>query len=162
MIQQKFTPLNVMNEKEKKELLKKLGEQFGIKEIPGIILSRGKERMFLFSGNISEEKLKKIEKEIVIERAGIYFARIDEHTGKIRLSIEGSQMLKDQIKKNIYEISTKDDFEKWMQGQDLQISTGKREFLIMKYKDNLVGTGKASEQKISNYIPKNRRLKYKN
>ena len=31
----------------------------------------------------------------------------------------------------------------------------------MKYKDNFLGTGKASENKISNFIPKNRRLKEK-
>jgi len=38
----------------------------------------------------------------------------------------------------------------------------KRGFLIMKYKDDFLGTGKASENKIGNFIPKNRRLKVKN
>lgn len=154
-----FMPLNIMNEKDKRELLRKLNEQFGIKNIPGIILSRGKDRIFLFSGEISREGIKKIEKSVVVERVGIYFAKIDEKTGKIRLSIEGSQILKDQITKNVYELSSQEDFETWMQGQDLQIKTGTREFFIIKYKNNFLGTGKASEEKISNYIPKNRRLK---
>jgi len=31
----------------------------------------------------------------------------------------------------------------------------------MKYKNDFLGTGKASENKIGNFIPKNRRLKHK-
>jgi len=38
----------------------------------------------------------------------------------------------------------------------------KKGFLIMKYKDDFLGTGKASENKIGNFIPKNRRLKHAN
>lgn len=158
---ERFTPLEIMNEKEKKNLLKKLNEQFGIKTISGIFATRGADRIFLFSGNISPKDLKDLEKNIVIERIGVYFAKTDEKTGKVRLSIEGSQILKDQITKNTYELRNEKDFESWMQGQDLQIKTGNKEFLIIKYKGNLLGTGKASEEKISNYIPKNRRLKYK-
>ena len=158
---QRFTPLEVMKEKDKKEILKKLNEQYGIKSIPGIIVSRGADRLFLFSGEIDEKQLKEIEKTIVVERVGVYFAKIDEKTEKVRLSIEGSQLLKDQITKNIYELTNEKDFESWMKGEDLQIKTGNKEFLIVKYKDNLLGTGKASEDKISNYIPKNRRLKHK-
>ena len=162
MMEEKFTPLTIMNEKDKKELLSKLNEQYGIKRIPGILLSRGSDRIFLFSGEIAGEGVKSIEKGIVVERVGVYFAKIDEKTKKIRLSIEGSQILKDQITKNIYELKNNEDFEKWMQGEDLQIKTGNKEFLIVKYKENLLGTGKASDEKISNYIPKNRRLKHKN
>ena len=37
----------------------------------------------------------------------------------------------------------------------------KKGFVIMKCEDDFLGTGKASENKIGNFIPKNRRLKYK-
>jgi len=46
-----------------------------------------------------------------------------------------------------------------MKGQDLQIKTGKRGFFVMKYKDDFLGCGKASQEKIGNFIPKSRRLK---
>ena len=46
-----------------------------------------------------------------------------------------------------------------MMGRELLIKTGKRGFLIMKYNDDFLGTGKASEEKIGNFIPKSRRLK---
>ena len=35
----------------------------------------------------------------------------------------------------------------------------KHGFLAMKQKDDFLGTGKASAEKIGNFIPKNRRLK---
>ncbi|MCH8325462.1 MAG: hypothetical protein IIB83_02685, partial [Bacteroidetes bacterium] len=67
---------------------------------------------------------------------------------------------KNQIKKNIFELN-KEQAELWMKGSELNISTGKKGFLIMKYKDNFLGSGKASAEKIGNFIPKSRRLKNK-
>lgn len=153
-------PLKFLNKKEKEELLKKLNEQFGIKEIPWKIAHLGKERIILFSGNISEEEIFMIDDIARIEGVGIYFAKIDEKTNDIRLSIEGSQLLKEQITKNIFEL-TEEQAEQWMMGQELNLSTGKKGFLIMKFKDDFLGTGKASENKIGNFVPKSRRLKYK-
>ena len=48
-----------------------------------------------------------------------------------------------------------------MKGNELEIQTGKKGFLIIKYKNDFLGCGKASEPKITNFIPKNRRLKEK-
>ena len=44
-------------------------------------------------------------------------------------------------------------------GRDKSVKQKLHGFLIMKYKDDLLGTGKASENKITNFIPKSRRLK---
>jgi len=152
--------LKIFNKKQKQEIEEKLKDQFGIKEIPGEIIMKGKEKLFLFSGSFTYKEIKKLEKLVIIERIGIYFAKIDEPTGKVRLSIEGVQILKDQIKKNIFEIP-EELVELWMKGQELNIKTGKKGFLIMKYKNNFLGSGKASEEKIGNFIPKVRRLKEK-
>lgn len=153
--------IKIFNKNEKQELTAKLRKQFGIKEIPGIIIMRGKERIFLFSGDFKGRDIRKLEKLTFIERLGVYFAKMDERDKTIRLSIEGTQILKDQIKENIFELSD-DLVEKWMKGQELNIKTGKKGFLIMKYKNDFLGTGKASEEKITNFIPKNRRLRERN
>lgn len=153
--------LKILNQKEKQEIEKKLNKQFGIKEISGKIIMKGKEKLFLFSGSFTDKEIKKLEELIIIEKVGVYFAKIDERTKDIRLSIEGSQIFKNQISKNIFEIP-KELVEQWMKGQELNIKTGKKGFLVMKYKDDFLGTGKASEEKISNFIPKIRRLKEKN
>lgn len=153
-----MTFLKILSEHEKNEIEKKLGEQFSIEHIPGIILKRGEERLFFFSGNLTENEIKKLEKAVFIERMGVYFARVIGND--IKLSIEGTQILKSQIKKNIFELN-ENQLEEWMTGQDLQIKTGKRGFIIIKHKDDFLGCGKASEEKIGNFIPKSRRLKQK-
>jgi len=150
--------LKILSINEKKKIEKSLKEQFGIDKIPGLLVKRGEERIFLFQGSLSPKEITELEKTILLERVGIYFAKIIRDEPK--LSIEGTQILKDQIKKNIFELN-KEQAEQWMTGQELNIKTGKRSFLIMKYKDDLLGCGKASEEKITNFIPKSRRLKIK-
>lgn len=152
--------LKIMNKNEKEEITNKLKSQFGISKISGKILMRGKERMFLFSGSFNKNQIRVLETLAPIERIGVYFAKKDERDGTLRLSIEGTQIFKDQIKDNIFELS-EDQVEPWMKGRELNIKTGKKGFLVMKYKNNFLGTGKASEEKITNFIPKNRRLKEK-
>ena len=151
-----MTFLKVLNQKEKKEIETRLSEQFGIDNIPGLIVKRGEERLFIFSGDFSEQDIKKLEASAPIERGGIYFARIIGDD--IKLSIEGTNMLKNQINKNIFELND-EQLEEWMMGQDLQIKTGKRGLLVIKHNDDFLGCGKASEEKIGNFIPKSRRLK---
>ena len=156
--------LKIFNNKEKEEIEEILENQFGIKEINGMVLQRGAERLFLFQGSLNENQIYELEQTIPVERIGIYFAKImkdKDGKTKIRLSIEGTQIFADSITKNIFEL-TDEQVEDWMKGRELQIATGKKDFLVMKYKNNFLGTGKASENKISNFIPKNRRLKEKN
>ena len=148
--------IKILNSKEKKEIKIKLNKQFGVKEIQGMLIKFGKDRIFFFSGKLKENEIRIIESEIPIERIGVYFARIMNDFPK--LSIEGTQILKEQITKNIFELDEKQ-LKNWMSGRDLMISTGQRGFLVMKYKEEVLGCGKASEQKISNFIPKMRRLK---
>ena len=149
------TLLRVLN---KNKILKSLNEQFGIKKIPGILFQKGKERIFLYQGSLNEREVQEIEKTLPVERVGIYFAK--EINGEMRLSIDGIHLLQDQITKNMFELNEEQMLE-WMHGSELQIKSGNKGFLIMKYKEDFLGTGKASEEKISNFIPKNRRLRFK-
>jgi len=163
MIPKYQNQMKIFSKKEKTEIEKKLQKQFGITEIPGHIIMRGEERLFLYQGSFNERQLKELENTLPVERVGIYFAKIfKDKTGNefIRLSIEGSQILSNQITKNTFELN-EEQLQEWMLGRELQVSTGKICFLIMTYKNNFLGTGKASELKISNFIPKSRRLKNK-
>lgn len=148
--------IQILNSKQLQEVHRSLKEQFGINEIPGRIMKLGEEKLFLFSGDVTDEEIKKLENIVPVERLGVYFAKIIKED--IKLSIEGSQILKDQIKNNIFELD-EEQAEKWMMGQELNLRSGKRGFVIMRYKDNFLGCGKASEEKITNFIPKMRRLK---
>jgi NOL1/NOP2/fmu family ribosome biogenesis protein len=157
-MRQKIEPMKLIEGKEKKEILEILKKNFGVTKIPGKLFQRGKERIFIYSGNFEKEDIEKLSKATFIERIGVYFAKkIDD---EIRLSIEGTQILKNEIKKNLIEL-TQEEMLTWMMGHELLKKTGKKGFVIMKYKENMLGTGKASEEKITNFIPKSRRLKDK-
>jgi NOL1/NOP2/fmu family ribosome biogenesis protein len=151
-------PIKFFNEHEKERIIRLLSQQFGIKDVPFIMARLGKERIIVFSGELSDREILNIDEVAHIEGVGLYFAK--EEMSGIRLSIEGSQLLKDQITKNIFELDEKQ-AEQWMMGSELNIKTDKRGFFIMKYKDDFLGTGKISAEKISNFVPKPRRLKYK-
>ena len=153
--------IHILSNQETKEILSKLNEQFGIQKIPGRLIKIGKERIFLFNGDFSDEQIKNLEKIVFIEKIGIYIGAIFLPTDEIRLSIEGTQIFKDQITKNIFEIDNEQS-KIWMQGEELNIQTGLRGIIAIKYKDNFLGCGKASENKIGNFIPKSRRLRSKN
>jgi len=155
--------VHVLNENEKRAFISKLAEQFGTREINGTLIQLGKERIILFTSNITEKEIKEIVKNSHIESIGVYIAKIDPQTNDIRLSIEGSQLLykQGQITKSIFELRNEQEVEQWMSGQELPIGsdiTGTNGFLIMKYKDDILGSGKASQNKIGNFIPKSRRL----
>lgn len=148
--------LKFLNKNEKQEILNKLKKQFGISRVDGILVQHGEERLFLFQGNLQEREIKKSENTVPIERVGFYFGK--EQNNQIRISIEAVHLLKNQITKNIFKLDD-EQAEQWLKGQELDIQTGRKGFLIMKYKNDFLGCGKASEKKIGNYIPKVRRLK---
>ena len=155
--------IHIFPPQETQEILSKLNNQFGIQKLPenSVLIKIGKEKIFLFNGNFSEEQIKNLEKITFIERIGIYFAKVFSPTNEIKLSIEGTQILKNQIAKNIFEINN-EQLENWMRGEELNIQTGLKGIVVIKYKDNLLGCGKASENKIGNFMPKSRRLRSKN
>ena len=153
-----YNELKIFSEKEKQEIVQRLNEQFGVEKISGILLRRGAERIFLFNGSMNAKQIKKLEESVPIERVGVYFAKFYDE--EIRLSIEGVHMLNYQIKNNIFELD-EEQAEQWMKGHELNIKSEKKGILAMKYKDDFLGCGKASAEKIGNFIPKSRRLREK-
>ena len=143
--------LKILNKKERLEIEKQLNSQFGVNEIPGEIIKLGKEKLFLFSGGLNPKNIRNLEKISKIERAGVYFGKEDEKLGGIRLSIEGSQILKSQLRKNLFELNNEQTIE-WMKGHELLINTGEKGFLIMKNGEDFLGTGKASAEKFIKYL----------
>src|SRR3989344_9246970 len=150
--------IHILSNQETQEILSKLKEQFGIQKLPenSILIKIGKEKIYLFNGDFSNEQIKNLEKITFIERIGIYFAKIFPPTNEIKLSIEGTQILKNQITKNIFEINN-EQLENWMHGEEINIKTGLKGIIAIKYKNDFLGCGKASENKIGNLMPKSRR-----
>ena len=139
----------------KKKILKQLNEQFGITSLPYLLLQFGKEKLRVYSGSFSIEEINQLENNLRIENMGLYFAK--KQIDGIRLTLDGVQLLKNQITKNILELNDKQ-AEDWLRGQDLLIESDKA-FKILKHNDEFIGCGKSTGERITNSISKERRIK---
>jgi NOL1/NOP2/fmu family ribosome biogenesis protein len=158
--------IHLMNSKEKKNFLKLIEERFDcdIKDLKDSVLIRAGHRIYL-----TNRELEKINTaDLRIDNIGLYIATIEEKLNKesrIRLSIEGSQIIGPKAKKNILKINKKQ-LKEWFFGNDFEVNKDdcERGFVILKYKDDFVGCGNLTKKEegyeIKNYVPKERRLKH--
>ena len=147
--------MKILLSPQKKKILAQLNEQFGITNLPYLVLQFGKEKLRLYSGILSKEELCYLDREIRIENIGLYFAKWENN--EIRLSIDGVQLLKNQITKNILELNDKQANE-WLRGNDLDIQT-EYGWKILKHNNEFLGCGKSTGERITNFMPKERRIK---
>jgi NOL1/NOP2/fmu family ribosome biogenesis protein len=139
---------------EKRRIIEQLEIQFGITKLPYLLLGVGKEKMRAFSGSLSKEEIIKLSKLANIDLLGIYL--IKEESG-FRLSFDATQILKNQITKNIIEIND-EQYEKWIRGHDLELNMPQGTYII-KYGHDFLGCGRSNGTVMFNYVPKDRRLK---
>ncbi len=141
---------------EKKRIIESLNEQFGITKIPHLLIESGKEKIRGYSGHLSKEEILQIGKLTRIESLGLYLIK-QEKDKDFRLSLDALHLFKDQITKNIIEIS-KEQLDDWLHGSDLNIEcpAGVK---VISYLGDFVGCGVSNSVKIFNYLPKDRRLR---
>jgi NOL1/NOP2/fmu family ribosome biogenesis protein len=148
---------------EKKDILKLL-EHYGITELPYLLVASGKEKIRGYSGILSTDELIAIDEAVGIELIGAYFFHY--YKDNLRLAPDAIHLLKDKITKNIIEIS-EEQARDWFRGQDILLKKENQEkfklesktFKIIKFKGDLIGSGKLTEDRIVNYTPKERRLR---
>jgi len=145
-----------LSNKDKKKIIKKLNIQFGITNIPYLILQFGHDKFRLYSGNLSKEELALLDRSIKIENIGLYFAK-QEKDG-IKLTLDSLTLFKTQITKNIIEL-TENQKNSWLEGKDLDIKTNSG-YKILKFNNEFIGCGKSDKTRICNSIPKERRIKF--
>jgi len=145
--------LKILNSKEIKEVYKLIESQWGAKlKLDYGFLENNKSRIFVISKDISKIDAAKLR----INSAGLYFCEIDRKG--IRLSIEGSQIVGSKASKNVVELD-EEDTKKLLKGEDLEKECKDcNGFIILKYKNDFLGTGKYVNEKILNYVSKARRV----
>ncbi len=139
---------------EKRKIIEELEKQFGIKELNYLLIETGKEKYRGFTGHLSKEEIAKIDSIARIQFMGVYLIRKEDN---LRLSFDATQILKEQITKNIIEIN-KEEYEKWIRGYDLEIQKESGTYVI-KYEDDFIGCAKSNTKKLLNHTPKERRIK---
>jgi len=151
--------LTFISEKQKKEILKLISQQFEIEKLtlPHIFVKDTNDRVFIINQKIREIELK----DYKIESIGLYFCKLVHN--EVRLSMEGSYIIGKQAKKNILEINN-EQLKDWMQGKDIKLENQQLKennnlngFIIIKYNNDFLGEGKLKESTVLNYVPKERR-----
>ncbi len=145
--------MKILTPAERKRLLKKLNEFYGIEKLDYIVLKFGQDKLRLYSGNLSFEDLIKLDKNLRVENVGLYFAREDDS----RLSFDSLFLFKDKINKNILDIND-EQLKEWFKGNELSIEYDKG-FIVLRNNGELVGIGKSTGEKITNYVPRERRIR---
>lgn len=146
---------------EKKKILEKLN-YYGITKLPFLLIRFGKEKIRGYTGGLGVEEIKNIDNLINIDIMGLYL--FHEHHDEIRLSIDAIHLLKDQITKNILELNDEQALA-WFKGEDIitdeVLKKENRGFKILKNNNDYIGCGKLTQERIVNYMPKERRIKQK-
>jgi NOL1/NOP2/fmu family ribosome biogenesis protein len=145
--------LKILNKKQIKEILALIKQQWNAEiDLNYAFLQDKNDKIFIINKEFAEIDLEKLR----INSLGMYFAQ--KMIDGLRLSIEGSQLIGPKAQKNVLELDNKQT-KQWLQGIDVEIKTELKNYVILKYKKDFLGTGKIKQNKILNYIPKSRRLK---
>ena len=139
---------------EKKKLIKQLNEQYGISSLPYLLLKTGKDKIRGYSGSLSKDEILKLNKELRIELLGLYL--MEKEWDGIRLSFDFVNIIKP--KRSMVEVDDRQ-AERWLKGQDIAVKKDLKGFVVLKNKENLLGCGKASGGRVTNFVPKDRRIK---
>ncbi|MBD3304268.1 hypothetical protein GF343_03915 [Candidatus Woesearchaeota archaeon] len=145
--------LKPLASKEKKQLLALIKEQWSADFKPELVFFRNeKDKIYAVHKDIAKIDLSGAR----INSVGMYFG--EEKKGELRLSIEASQLIGPVAKKNVVEFN-KEESLAWLRGEDLDKESDCSGFVIVKHKDDFMGTGKYTQDKrILNFVPKARRL----
>lgn len=145
--------LKILNGREIREIYALIEKQWGAKaNLDCGFLQNNKNRIFIVSRDISKIDISKLR----LNSIGMYFCEY----GKvgIRLSIEGSQIIGPKAAKNIIGID-EEETKKWLKGEDLEKECkGCTGFVILRHKNDFLGSGKCADGRILNYIAKARRI----
>ena len=139
---------------EKKRLLAELEDHFGIKKLPYILVETGKQKVRGFSGTMTREEIRELSGIANVEIIGAYLIKRDRD---LRLSLDATHILADQINKNVIEIND-EQLDEWLRGNNLDIKKGSG-VMVIRHKNDFIGCGISDGKKIINHVPKERRIR---
>ena len=91
----------------------------------------------------------------IFERAGTRLGKIDKHD-EITFHTQGSQILANEITKNIYQLEDDDELKKYINGGIIKKDVPSDQFII-KYKDYILGTAIGGKEGIKSRFPRSKR-----
>lgn len=176
--------LEILSKKKKEEIQEELEKNYQV-SLPSFQLVRqAKDRLRIFTGNLSEREINFLASLVRIETVGLYFAFVKNQRmvfdrarnssefrhfkeQEFRVGFDSCFLFK-EAKKNVFELN-EEQARKWLAGEDLNLDLENIDknnftsnFVFLRYKEDVVGCGKfvPSQNKILNFVPKERRIKY--
>ncbi len=150
----KIKNFEVLNSKSVKEIMKLLQKQWGYEERLGCGFLQKENDIFLITKDVDKIELNSLN----VNSLGLYFAELRHE--QLRLSIEGSQIIGKQAKKNV--VDTDDSkLRQWLAGEDLELTEiicENNSYAIVRHGSDFFGCGRIKDGKLLNFVPKARRL----
>ncbi len=145
--------MRFLNSRDKRKIQEMAEEQWGSSFPELVFLENERSKIFGVTpeiAHIDDPKLR-------IQSFGVYFA--EHKNDELRLTIEGAQLIGPKATRNIIELND-EEARDWMAGKDIIKEIENRGFVIIKNRDDFLGSGKFSATKgmILNYVPKTRRV----
>lgn len=123
--------IKVLNKKEVKKIINLLKEQYSMKDLKlDFIFLLGKDDKLYF---IDKKFADLYMNDLRINSVGMYFGKLEQ--GKVRLSIEGSQLIGPLAKKNIVVLS-KIEVNEWVRGSDLSLKDADVDVGLVKFNND--------------------------
>ena len=153
-----------LTKEEKKKVDEQLAE-FGIENIPFMLLKFGRDRIRAYSGSLDRDEMIRFSENVYLELIGLYFAKFDGD--EVRVSLDVLHLMKEQISKRIIELN-EEQKDKYFEGKDADLTPEQKEevgkmgegkgYYILRHKGDILGMAKIINGIIiKNYLPKERR-----
>jgi NOL1/NOP2/fmu family ribosome biogenesis protein len=145
--------LSFLNSHELREINAALEKQWGTelsKDYAYVLRKDGD--LFMVNRDVDRVDLAKLN----INSLGLYIGEF--RGGEFRPGIEGSQLFGPLAKRNVVSIS-KEQLAKWLAGEELDIDADASGYILLKHENDFVGCGRLVEGKLSNFVPKVRRVR---
>ena len=159
------TELKLLNRAKKQKILDLLNEEYGIENLNYLFLQTTR-KLRIFSGALSKEEMIEWLKNINIDNIGLYFASWED--SGIRLNLDAVHLISKQASKNIIHLAEEQADSLFLGSEielnienkkEIEMNNVKEGFIIVKNKEDIIGTGKLTKTRILNYLPKERRIK---
>ncbi len=153
-----MSKLKIMSEEEKGEMLKYLEERFGLKKelFEDYVFVKSGRKIWITNRDVVDKNFSGLN----VEAVGMLFLRWEKKKERIKLTTNGAQMFGMHATKNVVEVSEGKvhDVLCGLNLYDIECDA-EDGYVILKYKEHILGIGLKQGRFIKNLIPKARRIK---
>lgn len=135
-----------------REIIQQISDSYGIDKMfwdKFLFILRSGALFFVAINDFDYEKIKFL-------RAGIKLASLDKKVGW-RLTSNAVQILGNKITRNVLNLENKEQLKSYFMGQKTKINFPDSDFVVVKYGDYFIGSGKVKDSILLSYFPRSRR-----